>query len=103
MVTVITIQELLEHTSKEAIKASTYKIGGKFSIRLFNSKEWCSSIPSLFPSTKAYKQLLKADNIMALRHDYLNGKALANRKTDLVISNPIQELPLIDLSINLFS
>lgn len=34
---------------------------------------------------------------MALRHDYLNGKALANRKT---ISNPIQELPLIDLSIN---
>lgn len=99
MVTIITIQQLLELTSKDAIKASTYTIGGKISIRLFNSKEWNASIKALFPNVKAYKQILKGDNISELRHDYLDGKVLANRKTDLVLANPIQELLLIDSSI----
>lgn len=86
--------------AQNIIASSTYFLAGNILVRLFNSKEYKATTPAIFPNLSTLRKELKPyDNVKAGRHDYLNGIATGNRKTDLVVQNPMVELKSINIAI----
>ena len=91
------VNDILQYATKEQILHSTYLIGGRVQIRLFNSKEYLANVPALFNNSKHLKHKFSRrefDNVSILVHDYKDGNITGNRKTDLVVINPLTELSL---------
>lgn len=89
---ILTIEELKYHFTEDQIKQSTYTIGSRQTIRLFNSNAEVAKVKALMPNIlKIKKQFKGYDNIKWDIHEYDNGEITGNRKVDMIIE-PIGDL-----------
>ena len=97
------IDDLLTQATIEQIKNSLTIRNGNAYIRLFNSREHWATVPAVFPNLLYLKKTIDINSYSNVRnsiYDYLNGAKTGNRKTELLLQNPIDELALIGMAID---
>lgn len=91
----LAIATLLEHTTLPRLNASTYILRGQVLVRLFNSRSYIATQQALFPNNykkhlSKYFEYSDSNEVKQYLHDYKDGKATSNRKTDLIYTGPIE-------------